>query len=110
MLKGNIDRKREILLAIGQKFESVTKQLATSSFKSIADDAGYLLNNLNIRHNNTSTEIKGYYNAFVAQMATDDLEGWYDKTYNILLLALLTNDFPALHKEIKELKAQLVAK
>ena len=109
LLKGNIDRKEEILLALWKKFEPVAKRLAASSFKSVADDAGYLLNNLDIRHSNTSPEIKNY-KPHVAQMPPKELEEWYDKTYNILLLALLADDFSALHKEIKELKAQIEAK
>ncbi|MBQ7208196.1 MAG: hypothetical protein IJS01_10405 [Lentisphaeria bacterium] len=109
ILRGNIDRKREILLAIGQKFESVRPQLESGNFKDVAKDAGLLLNKLNIRHNNTSPDSKSY-NAVVAQMPPKELEVWYDKTYSVLLLALLADDFSTLHKEIKELKAQIETK
>lgn len=109
LLKGKLDRKREILLAIAQKFEEVRPQLEDGNFKNVAKDAGLLLNKLNIRHNNTSPDSKGY-NSFVAQMSPKELEAWYDKTYSILLLAFLADDFPALHKEVQELKAQLETK
>ena len=110
LLRGNIDRKREILLAIGQKFEPIRRRLEGSPFKSVSEDARALLNNLNIRHDNISPEDKTHYNAVVDQMPNGDLEEWYDKTYSVLLLALLADDFSALHKEIKELKAQIESK
>ena len=106
LLRGNIDRKREILLAIGQKFESIRSQLKKGSFSGVEDDASTLLNNLNIRHDNISPGSKSY-KPLVAQMPQKDLEAWYDKTYSILLLALLADDFSALHKEVQELKAQM---
>ena len=106
LLKGNITRKREILLALGQKFEEIRPQLESGNFKDVAKDAGLLLNKLNIRHNNTSPDSKSY-NAFVAQMPQEELEAWYDKTYDILLLALLTDNFATLHQETQNLKALL---
>ena len=109
LLRGDIGRKRDILLALGQKFESIHSQLKKGPFSGVENDAGYLLNNLNIRHNNTSPDSPSY-NAFVAQMSPKDLEAWYDKTYDILLLALLADDFSALHKEVEALKVQMGVK
>lgn len=109
LLRGNVSRKREILLALGQKFEEKRRQLELGIFKDVAKDAGLLLNKLDIRHNNASPDSKGY-NAFVAQMSSDDLEAWYDKTYDILLLALLADDFSVLHKKVQELKEQMESK
>ena len=103
LLKGKIDRKWEILSALALKFESIRQQLETGRFREIAKDVGFLLNNLNIRHNNTCPGTKNY-KGFIEQMSSEDLEGWYDKTYNILLLALLADDFSALHEEVQELK------
>ena len=110
LLRGDIERKREILLAIGQKFEPIRRRLEDGPFKSVSEDARTLLNNLNIRHDNISPEDKSHYNAVVDQMPNGNLEEWYDKTYNILLLALLADDFSALHKEVGALKAQIGSK
>ena len=104
LLKGNIDRKREILLALGQKYEPMHRQLEAGPFKNVSEDARALLNNLNIRHDNISPEDKTHYNANVAQMPASDLEEWYDRTYDILLLALLAEDFSKVHKAVEELK------
>ena len=35
------------------------------------------------------------------------LEEWYDKTYDVLLLALLASDFSELHNDIQELKKKV---
>ena len=109
LLKGNIDRKREILNTIASKFEAVRPQLKAIGFKDIESDAGYLVNNINIRHNNTDPQSKSQ-KAYVAVMPPAELEEWYDKTYDVLLLALLASDFSELHGEIQELKTKIGAK
>ena len=109
LLKGNIDRKREILNTIASKFEAVRPQLKAIGFKDIESDAGYLINNLNIRHNNTDPQSNSY-KTYIAAMPPAELEKWYDKTYDVLLLALLASDFSELHSDIQELKKKIGAK
>ena len=109
LLKGNLGRKREILNAIADKFEAVKPKLKANGFSNIESDAGYLVNNINIRHNNTDPQSKSH-KAHVAAMPSAELEEWYDKTYDVLLLALLASDFSELHGEIQELKTKIGAK
>ena len=109
LLKGNIDRKREILNTIASKFEAVRPQLKAIGFKDIESDAGYLVNNINIRHNNTDPQSNSY-KTYIAAMPPAELEEWYDKTYDVLLLALLASDFSELHGDIQELKKKIGAK
>lgn len=109
LLKGNVGRKREILKAIADKFEAVRPQLKANGFGTIESDTGYLVNNIHIRHNNTDPQSKKYQDR-VAAMSPIELEEWYDKTYNVLLLALLASDFSELHGEIQELKKIIGAK
>ncbi len=109
LLKGNMGRKREILNAIADKFEAVKPKLKANGFGNIESDAGYLVNNINIRHNNTDPQSKSH-KAHVAAMPSAELEDWYDKTYDVLLLALLASDFSELHGEVQELKTKIGAK
>ena len=109
LLKGNVGRKREILKAIADKFEAVRPQLKANGFGAVESDAGYLVNNLNIRHNNTDPQSRSH-NAYVAGMQDAELEKWYDRTYDVLLLALLASDFSELHSDIQELKKKIGAK
>lgn len=106
LLEGNIDRKREILNTIASKFEAVRPQLKAIGFKDIESDAGYLINNINIRHNNTDPQSNSY-KTYIAAMPPAELEEWYDKTYDVLLLALLASDFSELHGDIQELKKKV---
>lgn len=106
LLKGNIDRKREILNTIASKFEAVRPQLKAIGFKDIESDAGYLINNLNIRHNNADPQSTSY-KTYIAAMPPAELEEWYDKTYDVLLLALLAGDFSEIHNDIQELKKKV---
>lgn len=109
LLKGNIGRKREILNAIADKFEAVKQKLKSNGFSNVESDAGYLVNNINIRHNNTDPQSKSH-KAYVAALPSAELEKWYDKTYDVLLLALLASDFSELHSDIQELKEKIGAK
>lgn len=109
LLKGNLGRKREILQAIADKFEAVKPKLKANGFGNIENDAGYLVNNINIRHNNTDPQSNSY-KTYIAAMPPAELEEWYDKTYDVLLLALLASDFSELHGDIQELKKKIGAK
>lgn len=109
LLKGNIGRKREILNAIADKLEAVKQKLKANGFSNVESDAGYLVNNINIRHNNTDPQSNSY-KAYVAGMQVAELEEWYDTTYDVLLLALLASDFSELHSDIQELKKKIGAK
>ncbi len=106
LLKGNLGRKREILNAIADKFEAVKQKLKANGFSNIESDARYLVNNINIRHNNTDPQSKSQ-KAYVAAMPPAELEEWYDKTYDVLLLALLASDFSEIHNDIQELKKKV---
>ena len=61
-------------------------------------------NNMNIRHNN-STEGDKNYREVVAKMTQDELENWYDETYQLCLLAFLELDNVERTKKVAQLKA-----
>jgi len=90
LMKGELEIKRDVLLSLADKFESIKSELKNYSQTAVVDKAGFLLNNMNIRHNNLEgTEKK----EFTANMSGEELEEWYDTTYDVLLLAILTHDY-----------------
>lgn len=105
MLKGDLQAKKDILLAIGADLEPKRKQIREID-KDLEDGIFYILNNLNLRHNNQSEGDKNYRQA-VADMDNNTLENWYDELYQMILLAYLQLDQVERNSKFKALK-QLV--
>lgn len=103
-LKGDIESKRSILKELANKFEPLSIKLKSTEFNSFSDDIGTLLNNLNIRHNNFEGKSKKQY---IVDMKNNELEEWYDKTYDMILVALLIDKYIDDKSKIKELKEHL---
>lgn len=101
-LKGDLSTKKEILIALGAELEPKRKQLRTIN-RSLEDGIFYILNNMNLRHNNKILGDKNY-NQTVAEMDNDTLEGWYDELYQMILLAHLQLDQIDRDVKVKALK------
>lgn len=65
LLKGNLDRKREILLALSNEFEPIREEFKKIN-KKLASNCGFLLNKLNIRHNNNDK--------YVSKLTDEEIE------------------------------------
>lgn len=105
-LKGDIETKKAILLLFGQELEPKRAEIMKHN-KQLADDIFFMLNNMNLRHNNRSQKDKNY-KKYVANMKKDGLEKWYDELYQMILLAFLTLDNAERMEKVKELKAKIV--
>ena len=101
-MKGNIERKKAILTLLADKLEPKRERLKQIN-ASLESDLFFLLNNLNIRHNNTSPEGKNYIQ-FVADMKESEAEQWYDEIYQMCLLAFLELDHIERKKRVKNIK------
>ena len=101
-LKGDITKKRSILLALADYLEGRKAEL-TRVNNSLYSTISGALNNLNIRHNNINPDNKGNYKQRVAEMTPEELEGWYDEVYQLILLAILEMDNTDRQHIIKEL-------
>lgn len=101
-LKGNLKAKKEILVALGSDMEAKRKQLYGVD-PSLGNDIFYILNNLDLRHNNRASGSK-YYKQAVAEMDDSILENWYDELYQMILLAYLQMDQKERAMKVKELK------
>ena len=71
--------------------------------KALEDGIFYILNNLNLRHNN-KTEGDKHYKQAVAEMDSATLENWYDELYQMMLLAYLQLDQVDRNTKVKALK------
>ena len=78
-----------------------------SADKSLEGDLFCLFNNLNIRHNNIDPADPPRYKSVVAKMKPDELERWYDETYQMCLLAFLQLEQLARKDEVQELKKSI---
>lgn len=103
-LKGDIESKRSILKELADKIEPLNKKFKSTEFNNFIEDIGTLLNNLNIRHNNIEGKNKKQY---IVDMKSEELEEWYDKTYDMILVALLIDKYIDDKSKIKELKEHL---
>ena len=108
MLKGDLQTKKEILLALGAELEPKRQQLRETD-SVLESDIFFMLNNFNIRHNNKTADDK-YYRQVVADMDNSTLEHWYDELYQMMLLAYLRLDQVDRSKKVRELKQSIAQK
>lgn len=106
-LRGEIELKKKILLEMGAELEAKRKELHAIN-PTLENDIFFMLNNLNIRHNNKGKGDKNY-KEYVAKMRKDRLEKWYDELYQMLLLAFLLMDNTKRVEKVKELKEKINA-
>lgn len=104
-LKGHINAKKSILLSLGSQLEPQRKELSQIN-KKLSDNVFYLLNNLNLRHNNKTVGDKNY-NQYVSSIEDNELEQWYDELYQMMLLCFLMLDNVQREEKIETLKQKM---
>lgn len=102
-MNGDIARKRETLRILADQLEPRRVELAAIN-KELANNVFFMFNNMNIRHNNCTEGDKNY-KKVVVKMSQDELESWYDETYQLCLLAFLELDNAERTKKVAQLKA-----
>ena len=106
-MKGDLERKKTILVTLGLKLESQRDKMEKAN-EPLKKDIFGLLNNLNLRHNNTDPG--SYYKPYVANLKEEELEQWYDDLYQMLLLAFLELDHLDRKGRIEQLNENLKKK
>ena len=105
--KGNIQRKKEILIALANYLEPFRKELNNSeelkdilkvnNQKVIAFEKLFeMYNNFGLRHNNS--------NQYHLDLADDELEQWYDDIYTSTLFVILSMDESRILSKLKTLR------
>ena len=100
-LKGDITTKRKILNNLASDVESKLNLLKGTSYKELASDVGYLLNNYNIRHNNYDGIYKKDY---MNNIDNNELEQIYDLTYELVLAVYTSEKYISCKQKISILK------
>lgn len=102
-LKNNLSMKRKILASIGAYIEPILREhtLSNCGYKDLESNAGFLLNKFHIRHNNKEGKTAQDY---IVSISDEELETWYDRTYDVLIQVIITNENIAVEKDIKRLK------
>lgn len=105
--KGNIERKKEILIKIASLLEPWRDDLNNNiEFKNVLklgnnnkvlalEKLFRMFNELNIRHNNEAQQL--------TNMANNVIEGWYDKIYTLSLFVILGKDVAQILADFNEL-------
>lgn len=105
-MRGNVEGKKEILLKYASLLEP-KENILNSINPSLKKDLFYLFNNLNIRHNNIDCADKGNYKKYVSEMTPQQIEEWYDETYQMCLLAFLEIEQSERKKKFDKLKESI---
>lgn len=106
-MQGEIELKKKILISLGSELEPKRKELQVLN-KQLSEDIFFMLNNMNLRHNNRSKKDIGKYKEYVAKMTKARLEKWYDELYQMMLLAFLLLDNVDRTENVKELKEKII--
>lgn len=103
-IEKDLNSKKDILNGLGQYIEPLRKEIRNAN-PNLEDYIFFCLNKLHIRHNNKNGKDKIEY---VSKINNKDLIKWYDKVYDLILIAIRLVELPNSFKEFKELKKNIV--
>ncbi|WP_026497109.1 hypothetical protein [Butyrivibrio sp. WCD3002] len=103
LLKGDLKRKKELLKQLADALEPKRKVLSGLN-KSQTDDFFYLVNNMNVRHNNCDPKDTFKYNKKFADLSQAEKESWYDLIYEQGLSLFVLLDQQERNKKIDAFK------
>lgn len=76
--------------------------------KTIESDFFYMVNSMNVRHNNCGAADKKKYNAKFATLTSQEQEDWYDEIYQEGLMAFLMLEQANREKRIAAFKSATI--
>ena len=101
-MEGNIKGKEELLTSISKHIEPLLKDNELkSNNKRLFDNVGFLLNNLNVRHNNIEANNVEFFNKTMKNR-----ERWLDDLFLLVLLVIKSKDELIINQNINQLKAE----
>ena len=105
LLKNDIKAKQSILKRIADALEPKRNDLKQINRK-IETDFFYMVNNMNVRHNNCDESDSRYYNEKFAMLSEEKKEEWYDEIYQEGLMAFLVLEQVERTRKIDEFKKE----
>lgn len=106
LLKGDLGAKKDILRKLADALEPKRKKLDNLN-KTLCSDFFFLVNKMNIRHNNCDPSDKSKYVEKFDKMTKQQKEAWYDGIFHQGLMLFLTIEQAKRTKEIAGFKASL---
>ena len=103
LLKGDLKRKKELLKHLADAIEP-NKRMLMQVDARVTDDFFYLINNMDIRHNNCDQSDVKKYNAKFSMLSNDEKEEWYDIIYDQGLTLFIILEQQKRSKKIKDFK------
>ena len=103
LLKGNLDRKREILASMAGYVEPMKNLFSGTIYFSLYNDSRNMANKLNIRHNNTGIDTLPEY---AKEWSEKEFEEWYDNAYHTLLMVILAKKQLEITQNFNKLKSE----
>ena len=94
-IKNDVTSKSRLLSEIAKKMEPLRKEYSTTN-KTLTEKIFQLFNKLDIRHNNKAGSKK---NEIVANMTEEELIGWYDKLYKLIIYLINQKENNSLLRE-----------
>ena len=88
VLKGDLEKKKNILIKIAASLEPKKSGIKGIN-NQLCNDYFYLINNMDIRHNNCDSSDKSKYNSYFDKLTLKEKEEWYDEIYQMGLLIFL---------------------
>lgn len=105
LLKGDLKSKKLILKQIADALEPRRAELKTVN-KTIENDFFYMINTMNVRHNNCDVSDPSKYNEKFANLTDREKEEWYDEIYQEGLMAYLSLEQVDREKKILDFKTK----
>lgn len=108
-LKGDLEGKKKLLFSLAAYIEPIlkSKALRQNGYRQLESDAGFLLNNFHIRHNN---KVGAKAQDYITTVKDVELEEWYDKAYEVVLSVIIINDYLTIGQDIADIKSNHVWK
>lgn len=102
LLKGNLQRKREILSNMAGYVEPMKVLFRGTDYFKLYDNSRNMVNNLNIRHNNSG---KDDIPEYAKNWGDKEYEEWYDNAYHTLLMVILAKKQLEITQAFNKLKS-----
>lgn len=103
LLRGDMARKQELLKKIADALEP-KRGLLKSINKSATEDFFWMVNKMNIRHNNCDPSDKKNYNQEFAILTEPEKEQWYDRIYDQGLMLFVLLEYQSRNRDIQAFK------
>lgn len=97
----DIRRKGEIICTLAKKLESVEDSFKGNEFNTLWNDTTFLFNNIGARHNLDPNNKK---NAIFLNLSDEEIERWYDHSFEMFLACIATLPYIGFKGEIKRFK------